>query len=236
MSDAPVRSASATPIRVALVDDHSLLRETLKSILNAVPGILVVGDAADYNESLIMIETKCPTVVLLDICLGHDNGLDVLRHLKATAPHIKCLIVTGFTEDDFILEAIRHHADGYVMKTCAIATLVYAIQQVAADHKFWDESILKRLSDINLKRRPLNNQDEVDLLTPGEKEISRLVAEGMTNGEIGQKVHLAEKTIRNRISLIMDKLHISRRSKLAALYIEKLSRKNASIHHLQHSW
>lgn len=215
-----------SPIRVVLVDDHSLLRETLKSILNTNAGILVVGDAAGREDGLAIIAKEKPTVVLLDICLGHDNGLEMLRHLKLTAPQIHCLIVTGFTEDDFILEAIRSHADGYLMKTCAMATLTSAIRQVAAGHKFWDECILKRLSAIKSDKRLTVNQEEMDFLSPGEKEISRLVSEGLTNGEIGRTVHLAEKTIRNRISLIMDKLHVSRRSKLAAVYAENRSRKN----------
>lgn len=216
----------ASLIRVALVDDHTLLRETLKEILNAESGIKVVGDTHGPNEGLFMIEKEQPTVVLLDICLGPDNGLEMLRQLKATSPHVKCLVLTGFTEDEFILKAIQGHADGYLLKTCSMPTLINAIRQVAADHKFWDDSILRRLTDIKSKKKHTVDEENMDfLLSPGEKEISRLVAEGLTNGEIGRRVHLAEKTIRNRVSLIMDKLHVPRRSKLAALYTENLARK-----------
>jgi two-component system response regulator DevR len=214
-----------SPIRVALVDDHTLLRETMAHILNAESDIHVVGDAAGREESLAMIEKEKPTIVLLDICLEHDNGLDMLRHLKATAPHIKCLVLTGYTEDDFILEAIQGQAHGYLMKSCTIPTLLNAIRQVANGHKTWDESILKRLTAIHSKQNLKVNEPEMDYLSPGEKEISRLVAEGLTNGEIGRKIHLAEKTIRNRVSSIMGKLYVSRRSKLAALYTESLTRK-----------
>lgn len=215
-------------IRVVLVDDHTLLRETLTHILNSQAGILVVGTAASRKDSLALISKTQPTVVLLDICLGHDNGLEMLRQLKTISPRIKCLIVTGFTEDDFILEAIQSHADGYLLKTCTMPTLINAIRQVATDHKVWDESILRRLTDIQSKKNLAHNDEQLDFLSPGEKEISRLVAEGLTNREIGRKVHLAEKTIRNRISLIMDKLHISRRSKLAALYAKNLVSKKIS--------
>lgn len=216
---------SALSIRIVLVDDHTLMRETLKSILNAEPGIHVIGDAAGYQDGVALIEREQPTVVIQDICIGHDNGLEMLRHLKAHTPNIKCLVLTGFTEDDFILQAIQSQADGYLLKTCTMPTLINAIRQVAKGHKFWDESILKRLTDINSKRQSPSSEDGMDILSPGEKEISRLVAEGLTNIEIGRKVHLAEKTIRNRISLIMDKLHVARRSKLAALYTEDLSRR-----------
>lgn len=219
-----------TPVRVVLVDDHTLLRETLKMILNTDASIKVVGDATGRQAGLDLIEKEQPDVVIQDICIGHDNGLEMLRHLKSTSPHIKCLVLTGFTEDDFILQAIQSQADGYLLKTCTMPTLINAIHQVATDHKFWDESILRRLTYISSKK-PLNrNEDCMDFLSPGEKEISRLVAEGMTNSEIGRKVHLAEKTIRNRISLIMDKLHVSRRSKLAALYTEDIARKKKPTH------
>jgi len=215
-------------IRVVLVDDHTLLRETLTHILNSQAGMLVVGTATSRKESLALIAKEHPAVVLLDICLGHDNGLEILRQLKTTSPEIKCLIVTGFTEDDFILEAIQSHADGYLMKTCTMPTLINAIRQVATGHKVWDESILRRLTDIKSKKHISHNEEKMDFLSPGEKEISRLVAEGLTNREIGRKVHLAEKTIRNRVSLIMDKLHVPRRSKLAALYAENLASKRVS--------
>ncbi len=217
------------PIRVVLVDDHTLLRETLKQILNGQSGIQVVGDAAGRTEGQALIESLNPTVVIQDICIGQDNGLDMLRFLKCTAPHIKCIVLTGFTEDDFILEAIQNHADGYLLKTCTMPTLIHAIRKVATNHKYWDESILDRLTVINQKKNLTPDREKMDFLSPGEKEISRLVAEGLTNGEIARTVHLAEKTIRNRISLIMDKLHAPRRSKLAALYAENLARKKRSM-------
>jgi len=215
-----------TPIRVAMLDDHTLLRELLKGSLNAETDIEVVGEASRRQEGLAMINNEKPTVVLLDICLGNDDGLEILRYLKLTSPHIKCLITTGFTEDDFILEAIQSQADGYLLKNCSTNELINAIRQVANGHKYWDEFILRRLTTLNTRQRHTTDQEKMcSLLSPGEKEISRLVAEGMTNSEIGQHVHLAEKTIRNRISLIMGKLDVPRRSKLAALYTEKLGLK-----------
>jgi len=219
------------PIRIALVDDHTLIRTSIKGILNAEPDIEVVGDAANLHESLAMIKQENPSLVLLDICLGHDDGLELLRQIKTAYPRIKCLIVTGFTEDDFILEAIQSQADGYLLKSCSMPELINAIRQVSKGHKFWDAFILMRLADIHSKQQHTIDKEKINsLLSPGEKEISRLVAEGMTNREIGSKVHLAEKTIRNRISQIMDKLHVPRRSGLAALYAAHLGRKQKSLH------
>ncbi|MEI6564095.1 MAG: response regulator transcription factor [bacterium] len=211
-------------IRVALIDDHTLLRETMTCILNAEAGLHVVGDAAGRIEGMAMIAKQKPAVVIQDICIGRDNGLEMLQEIKAKAPDIKCLVLTGFTEDDFILQAIQYHADGYLLKSCSMPILVNAIRQVASGHKIWDESVLKRLTDLNSKKRLSPRELGMDVLTPGEQEISRLVADGLTNREIGKQIHLAEKTIRNRVSLIMDKIHISRRSKLAALYTENLTR------------
>lgn len=216
--------APSSPIRLVLVDDHTLLRESFKQILNAQPGIEVVGDAAGRHEGLILIAKTAPAIVIQDICLGKDNGLEMLRHLKTTFPGIKCLVLTGFIEDDFILEAIQSHADGYLLKSCTMPVLINAIRQLASDHKCWDASVLKRLTDLHARKRLTVSGESLDSLSVGEREISRLVAEGMTNGEIGRKVHLAEKTIRNRVSLIMDKLHVSRRAKLAALYANHVTR------------
>ncbi len=225
LSSSPVPPA---PIRLVLVDDHTLLRESFKQILNAQPGIEVVGDAAGRHDGLAMIAKTTPDLVIQDICLGKDNGLEMLRHLKSTFPGIKCLVLTGFIEDDFILEAIQSHADGYLLKSCTMPTLINAIRQLANDHKCWDASVLKRLTDLHARKRLPTAEETLDYLSPGEREISRLVAEGMTNGEIGREVHLAEKTIRNRVSLIMDKLHVSRRAKLAALYADNVARKKKS--------
>jgi DNA-binding NarL/FixJ family response regulator len=211
-------------IRLVLVDDHTLLRESFKQILNAQPGIEVVGDAAGRQEGLALITKSAPTIIIQDICLGNDNGLEMLRHLKTTFPGIKCLVLTGFIEDDFILEAIQSHADGYLLKSCTMPALINAIRLLATGHKCWDASVLKRLTDLHARKRLPLQGESLDYLTAGEREISRLVAEGMTNSEIGRKVHLAEKTVRNRVSLIMDKLHVSRRAKLAAIYADTVAR------------
>lgn len=166
----PAPLLPASPIRIVLIDDHGLLRETMKQILNDQTDLQVVGDASGNNEGLVLIEKEQPAIVIQDICVGEDNGLDMLRHLKDTAPQIKCLVLTGFTEDDFILEAIQNHADGYLLKTCSMLTLINAIRQLAAGHKCWDETILKRLTDLHSLKRLAVGEGKIEYLSPGKKK------------------------------------------------------------------
>jgi len=210
----PTRPGS--PIRVALVDDHTLFRETLKVVLNTERDIQVIGDAANLTDGLAMVRRSQPDVLIQDICLGADDGLQMLQEIRTTVPAVRCLILTGFVADDYIRRALRKHADGFLLKSCSMPALITAIRQVAGGHKTWDNSILTRLAVLDSTELP--ERGGIALLTPPEHKIARLIAEGLTNREIGVRLHLAEKTIRNRVSLILDKLHVTRRAKLAALY------------------
>jgi len=205
-----------TPIRLALVDDHTLFRETLKVVLNNEPDIRVIGDAAGLQDGLAMVRNTKPDVLIQDICLGTDDGLKMLQDVRTQAPGVRCLVLTGFVADEFIRRAIRQHADGFLLKSCSMPALITGIRQVASGHKSWDSSILSRLAELGSEEHP--DRGGIILLSPPEQKIACLIAEGLTNREIGLRLHLAEKTIRNRVSLILDKLQVPRRSKLAALY------------------
>jgi two-component system, NarL family, response regulator DevR len=215
---------STTPIRVALVEDHTLLRESIKAILNDKPRITVVGDAANRADGLAMIKKVKPDILVQDIRLGQDDGLMMLREVKDMAPGTRCLVLTGFTEDNLMLRAIRQSADGFLLKSCSMPVLVKAIRQVAGGQPFWDQDTLARLAGIDTASGLDAKESGLDSLTSMEQRIAGYIAEGLTNREIGNRVHLAEKTIRNRISIIMDKLQVTRRSKIAALFTQNAER------------
>ena len=217
-------SISPRPIRVALVDDHTLLRESIKAILGSEKGISVVGDAAGRIEGLAMIRKVKPDILVQDIRLGLDDGLLMLREVREIAPKTRCLVLTGFTEDGLMHEAIRQLAFGFLLKSCSMPLLVSAIRQVAAGHKVWDPPTLARLTGLDRKPSEEIPETGMDTLTSVETRIASLIAEGLTNREIGVRVNLAAKTIRNRISLIMEKLQVTRRSKIATLFTQNAER------------
>jgi two-component system response regulator DevR len=221
------KAAAATPaprmIHVAMIDDHTLFRESLKTILNAEPDIEVVGDAMGREDGLAMIGRTQPNVLIQDICLGPDDGIKLFREIKVASPRTRCLILTGFVENDFILRAIRQHMDGFLLKSCSAFVLTNAIRQVAAGHKAWDHAILSRLAELDPPSRQAPHVSGMKALTAGERKIAHCIAEGMTNRQIGIELHLAEKTIRNRITVIMEKLHVARRSGVAALYTRTMA-------------
>ena len=211
-------------IRLALVDDHTLLRESMKTILKQEKDIQVVGDAANRLEGLAMISQVKPDILIQDIRLGQDDGLQMIREVRDISPKTRCLVLTGFTEDILILRAIRQAADGFLLKSCSMPSLIHAIRQMASGHQVWNTETLARLARLDAESGDGSPENGMDILTPIETRIAGFIAEGLTNREIGTRVHLAAKTIRNRISLIMEKLQVTRRSKIATLFTQHAER------------
>jgi two-component system response regulator DevR len=209
-------------IRIVLVEDHTLLRESMRRILNHERGLQVVGTAANRGEGLALIKTIQPDVLIQDVCLGEEDGLEMLREVKLLAPKTRCLVLTGFTDDGLLLQAIRQAADGFLLKSCSMPSLFKAIRLVADGHRAWDNDSLARLARLDSTPKKESQDTGMQSLAPLEFRIAKLIAEGLTNREIGQQLHLAEKTIRNRVSVIMDKLQVKRRAKIAALFIQHL--------------
>lgn len=212
------------PIRVGFIDDHTLFRESVKRILNGAPDIDVVGDSAGRVDGLAMILQHKPDILLQDIGLGSADGLAMLSEIKILAPRMKCLILTGSMENHHILRAIRSRADGFLFKDCSMPVLMEAIRKLARGETIWDPALIARLMEPDLKLSRELEAEGIKSLTTSESKIANLIAEGLTNREIGKRLHLAEKTIRNRISLIMDKLQVTRRAKIATLYTRNSDR------------
>ncbi len=224
MKSSRERTPTPNPIRIGFIDDHTLFRHSLTHVLNAEPDMQVVGDAAGRRDGLAMIGQHKPDILIQDINLGSDDGLEVMHEIKTTVPHLKCLVLTGMVEDSHILRAIRKQADGYLLKDCSIPVIVEAIRKLARGQKMWDPSLIARLAEMDPKPCGNAGGGSVNKLTPIEQKIAHLIAEGHTNREIGKQLHLAEKTIRNRVSLILEKLQVPRRTKIAALYTRNAER------------
>jgi two-component system, NarL family, response regulator DevR len=214
----PDRSLPLVATRVFLLDDHELVRRGVLDMLRAEDDLRVVGEAATAEEALVGISETHPDVAVLDVRLGGDSGseggIEVCREVRSTHPEVACLMLTSFTDDDALFAAILAGAAGYVLKQIRGGDLVNAIRRVARGESLLDPTAISRLLECLLNPQPV--EDPLAGLTPPERQILDLIAEGMTNRQIGENMYLAEKTVKNHVSHLLTKLGMARRSEAAA--------------------
>lgn len=215
---------SPTPtIRVFLLDDHEVVRRGLRDLLEAEPDIRVVGDAADAREALARAPALRPQVAVLDVRLGGSDqngdhaGIEVCRELKARMPDLVCLMLTSFDDDEALFDAILAGAAGYVLKQIKGADLLTAIRTVASGTSLLDPRATARVMSRIRARERQAAPPELARLSPREREVLELIGEGLTNRQIGERLFLAEKTVKNRISSILSKLGVGRRVQAAVI-------------------
>lgn len=205
-------------IRVAVVDDQTLVREGLASLLSLVPDLLVVGTAADGREALALVAEHSPDVVLMDVRMPGMNGVAVTRAICARHPHTRVIVLTTFDNDEYVFESLRVGASGYLLKNADPNHLATAIRAVHAGESILDPAVTEKVI-----RRATQADAEPALterLTPREREVLGLVAEGATNAEIADALCLAEGTVKNHVSHILSKLGAQGRAHAARLAIE----------------
>jgi two-component system, NarL family, response regulator DevR len=214
MSVTPVHEKD-TRIRVFLMDDHELVRRGLVDLLKSEADITVVGEAGTAAEAIRRIPSTRPDVALLDGRLPDGSGIDVCREIRSSEPRIRCVILTSFDDDEALFAAIMAGASGYLLKEVGGSNLVAGIRQVAAGHSLIDPAVTQKLLDR--LRNPVKETSKLDQLTPREREILNLITDGYTNRQIGEKLYLAEKTVKNYVSILLTKLGMQRRTQ-AAVY------------------
>jgi len=202
-------------IRVMLCDDHELVRRGLSSILEGVGGISVVAEAADADAALRAVESSRPDVVIMDVRLPGRSGIEACREIRSAFPDTKVLMLTAHSDDEALFSSIMAGAAGFVLKQVRGGDLVGAIRQVARGESLLDPTVTARVL-ARLRGEGAQVNDGMSDLTPQERKILDLVAEGMTNRQIAEKVFLAEKTVKNYVSNILLKLGLSRRAEAAA--------------------
>jgi DNA-binding NarL/FixJ family response regulator len=211
------------PIKVVVADDHTLFRDGLKKILSLEKDILVVGEAARGDEVVKVVERGKPDVLLLDLRMPKGDPVQTLLEVKERSPATRVLILTAYAEDDSIMNAAKGGARGYLLKGADYATLLQAIKRVHKGELWIDKDIpvADTFEEIALGQlepiTPLQHDDAVESLTRRELEILRLVAEGMTNEEIGKKIFISEKTVKTHLTNIFDKLKVNNRFKAALM-------------------
>ncbi|MGY6498583.1 MAG: response regulator [Microcella sp.] len=212
------------PVRVFLLDDHEIVRRGLADLLDAEDGIEVVGEAGQVAGTAEAILASGTTVAVLDGRLPDGSGIDVCRDVKSAKPEIGCLILTSYDDDEAVFAAVLAGANGYLLKEVRATRLVEAIRQVNAGASLLDPAVVERVTAK--MRRVANEVTPLDGLTRRETEILALIAEGLSNREIGARLYLAEKTVKNYVSGILSKLGMRRRTQAAVLAAEWLPKRS----------
>jgi DNA-binding NarL/FixJ family response regulator len=204
-----------TPIRVFLLDDHEVVRRGLHDLLESEGDIEVVGESGSVREAIARIPALRPDVAVLDGRLPDGSGIDVCREVRSIDPNIKALILTSYDDDEALFAAILAGAAGYVLKQIGGNDLVDGVRRVAAGQSLLDPTLTARVLE-RVRKGPEANE-ELAKLTDQERKILALIAEGLTNRQIGERLFLAEKTVKNYVSSILAKLGLERRTQAAVL-------------------
>lgn len=207
--------AAAKSIRVYLLDDHELVRRGLRDLLSTEPDLQIVGESGTAAAARSQIPALRPDVAVLDARLPDGSGIEVCRDIRAADPTIAGLILTSYDDDDALFAAILAGAAGFVLKQISGSGLVDGIRLVASGQSLLDPAATTRVLDRMRRGDP--RQRQLDLLTPQEQRVLALITEGLTNREIGERLHLAEKTVKNYVSVVLAKLGLQRRTQAAVL-------------------
>ena len=207
-------AGSGTAIRVFLLDDHEIVRMGVRDLLEAEPGITVIGEAGTAASALARIPALKPDVAILDIRLPDGDGVTVCRDIRSKMPQLACLMLTSFSDDEALFDAIMAGAAGYVLKQIRGTDLVGAVRTIASGQSLLDPEAASRV--MRRMRDQATAADPLAGLTDQERRILALIGEGLTNRQIGDRLFLAEKTVKNYVSALFAKLGMQRRAQAAA--------------------
>jgi two-component system response regulator DevR len=207
--------ATTQRTRVFLLDDHEIVRRGIAGLLQAESDIDVVGEASTAAEALARIPASQPDVAVLDARLPDGSGIDVCRDIRSAVPEVRCLILTSYDDDEALFAAVMAGAAGYLLKEIRGNGLVDAVRQVASGRSLLDPAVTERL--LTRLRNGERQDARFASLSDREREILNLITDGLTNRQIGERLYLAEKTVKNHVSGLLAKLGMERRTQ-AAVY------------------
>jgi len=203
-------------LRLMLVDDHEVVRSGLKTMLEATGDMRVIAEAATVADAIALAERMSPDVIVMDVRLADGSGIEATREIRARKPETKVLMLTSFADDEALFASIMAGASGYVLKQIRGGDLVRAIRSVGQGNSLLDPVVTAPVLERLRKGKHLLRDERLARLSAQEERILALVAEGHTNREIGDRLKLAEKTVKNYVSTILSKLEVGRRAEAAA--------------------
>ena len=203
-------------IRVMVVDDHEVVRTGLKAILEPEEDLEVVGDAASASEAVQKVPRLAPHVVLMDVRMQEMSGIEACRLIKNAHPQVNVLMLTSFGEEEAVPSSIMAGASGYLLKNVGRADLLSAIRAVSGGQNLLDPSVTRKVMERLARLTAKAHERDMEAISEREKEVLHLVAEGLTNKQIADRLVIAENTARNHVSRILEKLGLSRRSQAAS--------------------
>ena len=207
---------SEVPLRVMLVDDHEVVRAGIRALLQSTDDIIVTAEAGSVREAIDEADRSRPDLVVMDVRLADGSGIEATREILAEHPKIRVIMLTSFADDEALFSSIMAGASGYVLKQVAGGELVRAIRAVGAGESLLDPAVTKSVLDRLRRGKHLMRDERLARLSPQEERILTLIADGKTNKEVGEELHLAEKTVKNYVSSILSKLEVARRAEAAA--------------------
>jgi DNA-binding NarL/FixJ family response regulator len=208
-------------IRVAIADDQALVRTGFRVILDAEPDLEVTGEAADGREIVDLVQTRRPDVVLMDVRMPNLDGIEATRHLTALPHPPRVLMLTTFDLDEYVYEALRAGASGFLLKDAGVEELLHAVRVVAVGETLLSPSITRRLIADYARRPPASEQPTaLAELTPRELEVFRLLARGLSNGQIARELVLGDATVKTHVARIFQKLDLHDRAQAVVLAYE----------------
>jgi len=206
-------------IRIFLLDDHEVVRRGIAELLGLETDMEIVGEAGTVEDALLRIRAAKPDVAVLDVRLPDGSGVEVCRDVRSELPATRCLMLTSYADDEALFDAIMAGASGYVLKDIRGNDLVHAIRAVAGGTSLLDPAATARV--MERLRSPKGGDTRLANLTDQERRILELIGEGLTNRQIGERLFLAEKTVKNYVSSLLAKLGMERRTQAAA-YVARL--------------
>lgn len=221
-------TAEATgPLTVMLVDDHEIVRQGLKSLLESEDDITVVAEASSGAQAVEVARAYKPQIVVMDVRMPDGGGVEACREIRAEDPSVQVIMLTSYSDDEALFNSLMAGAAGFVLKQIRGRDLVDAIRTVGGGQSLLDPNVTKRVLERLRKAKFEDKDPKLARLSPQEERILDMVGEGMTNREIADRIHLSDKTVKNYVSTILQKLEVARRAE-AASYVARVKAEHHS--------
>ncbi|MBA2312743.1 MAG: response regulator transcription factor [Actinobacteria bacterium] len=203
--------SASEPVRVVLIDDHDLLRRGIKTMLESQGDIQVVGEASDGSQALQAVETAEPDVVIIDVIMPTKDGIEATREIKNAFPNVGVVVLSGHDEQQFVFDALKAGASGYLLKTAELDEVVQAVKAVAQGEALLDPSLASRMLTEFQTYQRAELAEVFQPLTPREREILQLMSQGLPNKTIASRLSISERTVTTHVANIYSKLHVNNR-------------------------